>query len=120
MASPKLEKFQYIVGQHSNLPSRLSEAISNIDMTAWPAPVIRLFLGQTTPAAVRAAADDPDPAKQTGQVCEANFFSGEWALRNGAKDEARRLFLLAAGDCPKSFVQWGAAREELTSLGASR
>ena len=109
-----------IVGQRNNLPSRLSEAISNIDMTAWPAPVIRLFLGETTPAAVRAAADDADPVKQTGQVCEANFFSGEWALRNGAKDEARRLFLLAASDCPQSFIQWGAALEELKSLGASR
>jgi hypothetical protein len=64
MASPKLEKFQYIVGQHSNLPSRLSEAISNIDMTASPAPAIRLFLGQTTPAAVLAAADDPEPVKR--------------------------------------------------------
>jgi hypothetical protein len=59
-----------------------------------------------TPAAVLAAADDPDPVKQTGHVCEANFFRGEWALRNGAKDEARRLFLLAATACPKSFIQW--------------
>ena len=44
--------------------------------------------------------------KQTGQVREANFFSGEWALRNGAKDEAWRLCLLAAGDCAKRFIQW--------------
>jgi lipoprotein NlpI len=109
-----------IVGQRNNLPSRLSEAISNIDMTAWPAPVIRLFLGQMTPAAVLAAADDPDATRKTGQVCEANFFSGEWALRNGAKDEARRLFLLAASDCPKNFIQWGAANEELKALGAAR
>jgi len=109
-----------VVGQRGNLPSRLSEAISNIDMTAWPAPIIRLLLGQTTPSAVLAAADDPDPVKQTGQVCEANFFSGEWALRNEAKDEVRRLFLLAASDCPKSFIQRGAALEELKLLGASR
>jgi lipoprotein NlpI len=109
-----------IVGQRNNLPSRLSEAISNIDMTAWPAPIIRLFLGQNTPAAVLAAAADPDPAKQAGQVCEADFFSGEWSLRNGAKDEARRLFLLAARVCPKNVIQWGAALEELKSLGASR
>jgi tetratricopeptide (TPR) repeat protein len=109
-----------IVGQRNNLPSRLSEVISNIDMTAWPVPVIRLFLGQTTPAAVLAAAADLDPLKQARQVCEADFFSGEWSLRSGANDEARRLFQLAAGDCPKSFIQWGAAREELKSLGASR
>ena len=109
-----------IVGQRNNLPSRLSEAISNIDMTAWPAPVIRLFLGQMTAADVLAAADDPDPAKKTARLCDADFFSGEWSLRSGAKDEARRLFLLAAGDCPKSFIQWSAALEELKSLRASR
>jgi tetratricopeptide (TPR) repeat protein len=44
-----------IAGQRSNLPSRLLQAISRIDMTAWPAPVIQLFLGQLTPTAVLAA-----------------------------------------------------------------
>ena len=89
-------------------------------MTAWPAPVIRMFLGQMTPAAVLAAADDPDATKKKGQVCEANFYSGEWALRHGAKDEAARLFRLAASDCPKDFNEWSAANAELKALGAAR
>ena len=96
----------------------LSQAISTIDMTKWPAPVIRMFLGQMTPAAVLAAADDPDATKKKGQVCEANFYSGELALRQGAKDEATRLFRLAASDCPKDFIEWPAANAELKSLGA--
>jgi len=61
-------------------------------MTQWPAPVIRMFLGQMTPAAVLAAANDPDPIKKKDQVCDANFYSGELALRTGAKNEAARLF----------------------------
>jgi lipoprotein NlpI len=69
-----------IVGQRSHVPSRLAQAIGQIDMTAWPAPVIRMFLGQMTPAAVLAAADDPTPKKKADQVCEANFYSGELAL----------------------------------------
>ncbi len=108
-----------IVGQRNNIPSRLSQAISTIDMAAWPAPVIRMFLGQMTPAAVLAAADDPDATKQKGQVCEANFYSGEWALRTGAKDEAARLFRLAAADCPQDFVEWSAANAELKALVAA-
>ena len=84
-----------IIGQRNNVPSRLSQAISTIDMTAWPAPVIRMFLGQMPPAAVLAAADDPDANKKMGQVCEANFYSGELALRQNAKNEATRLFQLA-------------------------
>jgi lipoprotein NlpI len=109
-----------IVGQRNNVPSRLAQAISQIDMTAWPAPVIRMFLGQMTPAAVLAAADDRDAKKKKGQVCEANFYSGELALQTGAKDEATRLFRLAASDCPHGFTEWGAANAELKALGAAR
>jgi lipoprotein NlpI len=109
-----------IVGQRNNVPSRLSQAISTIDMTAWPAPVIRLFLGQMTPAAVPAAADDPEATKTKGQVCGANFYIGELALRTGAKNEATRLLRLAANDCPKSFDEWGAANAELKVVGGTR
>jgi lipoprotein NlpI len=94
--------------------------MSTIDMTAWPAPVIRMFLGQMTPAAVLAAADDADTTKKKGQVCVANFFGGEWALRQGAKVEAALLFRSAASDCPKSFVQFSAANAELKALGMAQ
>jgi lipoprotein NlpI len=109
-----------IVGQRNNIPSRLSQAITKIDMTAWPAPVIRLFLGEITSAALLAAADDPDATKKKGQVCEANFYSGELTLRQGAKEEAARLFRLAASECPKDFNEWGAANAELKALGAEK
>jgi len=55
---------------------------------SWPAPVIWLYLGQTTPEAVLATAGDPVAYKQKDQVCEANFFSGELALQQGSKDGA--------------------------------
>jgi lipoprotein NlpI len=41
------------------------------------------------------------------------------ALRQGAKDEATRLFNLAAGDCPKTSIEWRAALEELKALGVA-
>ena len=66
-----------------------------------------------------AAADNPDATKKKGQVCEANFYSGELALRTGAKDEATRLFQVAANDCPKNFNEWGAANAELKALGSA-
>jgi lipoprotein NlpI len=106
-----------IVGQRSNVPSRLTQAITAIDMTAWPTPVIRMFLGQMPPEAVLAAADDPDAVKKKSQVCEANFYSGELALRNGTKDKASRLFRLAAADCPKGNDELSAAHAELKALG---
>jgi lipoprotein NlpI len=108
-----------ILGQRNKLPSRLAQTSSQIDMTVWPAPVIKLFMNQMTPAAVLAAADDPDPAKKQGQICEANFYSGELALTKGLKDEAARFFRLAASDCPYGFTERDAANAELKALGAA-
>jgi len=108
-----------IAGQRSNLPSRLPQAVTRIDMTAWPAPVIRLFMGQLTPAAVLAAAEHPDATVKLGHICETNFYSGEFALRGADTAEAKRLFGLAARDCPKSFAEWEGATAELRALGVT-
>jgi lipoprotein NlpI len=108
-----------IVGQRSGATSRLSQATAKIDMTQWPAPMIRMFLGQLTPAAALAAADDPDPKKKKSQVCKANFYSGELSLNKGLKDEAIRLFRLAARDCPSDATEFTAARRELKALGSA-
>ena len=89
-------------------------------MTKWPAPAVRLFLGQLTPEAVLAAADDPDPKTKNGQVCEANFYTGELALSKGATDDASRLFQLAVDGCPKTFIEWSAASLELKTLGSNK
>ena len=105
-----------ILNKRSNVVTTLPGAISQIDMTKWPAPVIRLFLGQTTPAEVLAAAEDPDANTKRGQVCEANFYNGEFALQRGMKDEAAQLFRLAAANCPRDFVEGPAAYAELRAL----
>jgi lipoprotein NlpI len=105
-----------VVNRRSNLPSRLQQATRQIDMTKWPAPVIRLFLGQLTPKAVLAAADDNDAATKKGRVCEANVYTGELDLQQGRKDAAIALFRAAAADCPKDFIEYGAALAELKVL----
>jgi lipoprotein NlpI len=109
-----------IIEKRGNMASGLPQALSKINMTKWPAPVVRLFLGQATAAAVLAAADDPDANTKRGQVCEANFYSGELALQQGAKEEATRLFRLAATGCPHDFAEGPSATAELEALGVSR
>lgn len=109
-----------IAERRNNIPSHLAQTAKPLDMTAWPAPVVRLFLGEMTPAAVLAAADDANPKTRWGQMCEANFFSGEFSLLQNAKEEAARLFRVAASDCPKDFIEWDAANAELKVLGAVR
>ena len=109
-----------IIDKRGNQASRLPQAITHIDMTKWPAPVVRLFLGQMTPTDLLAAADDPDADTKKGQVCEANFYIGELALQQGGKEEAARLFRLAATDCPHGFVEGPSARSELEALGGNQ
>ena len=94
-------------------PSRLAETSKQLDMTAWPAPVIRQFLGELSAAQTIAAAADQDPKKQAAQTCEANFYGGEFALLKKNRPEATRLLKLAAKDCPLEFVESTAAVAEL-------
>jgi lipoprotein NlpI len=107
-----------IAAKRSNLPSGLADAIRQVDMTQWPGPIIRLYLGQMTPEAVLAATDNRDAVIKRGRVCEANFYTGELALLSGAKDEALRLFRLAAADCPRHYSEWWTATAELKALGS--
>jgi tetratricopeptide (TPR) repeat protein len=108
-----------IASKRSNLPSRLFEVTKQIDMTVWPAPIIKLYVGKLPAEAVLAAADDPKIDTRTKQVCEADFFIGEFLLQQSNKDEAVRLFRLAATDCPKSIFEWPAAKAELKTLGVT-
>jgi len=108
-----------IVGQKSRLPSNMAQLSGKLDMTVWPAPVIRLFLGQGTPDAVMAATDDPDPVTRRGRVCEANYYAGEVALLHGNRDEAVKLFTAASANCPSRWTEWEAADAELKALGVT-
>ncbi len=109
-----------IANKRDKLPSRLDEATAQVDMTKWPAPVIRLYLGQMTPDALLAAADDPYAAVKTGQTCEANFYTGELALLQGRKNVAALLFNVAASQCPQDYDESFAADAELKALGAPK
>ncbi len=105
-----------IVAVRSGLPSSLRDASAKIDMTAWPAPVIRLYLGQLTPDATLAAAEDPNPETKRGQLCEANFYTGVIDARAGRKDDATRRFNAAAKDCPPAYLEKMFANFELKAL----
>jgi tetratricopeptide (TPR) repeat protein len=67
-----------IVGQRSKAPSRLAQASAALDMAAWPAPVIRMFLGQMTPAAVLAAADDRRRAGKRAKCARPISTAANW------------------------------------------
>ena len=82
-------------------------ALPDTDLTKWPGPVINFFLGTAGRDAVFAsAAQGETPAAITGQLCEANFYVGEWLLRNHDPDGAKPLITKAASICPSGFIEW--------------
>jgi lipoprotein NlpI len=87
-------------------------------MTIWPAPVVRLYLGQLTPEALFAAADNPNAEVRAARMCAANFYAGEYLLQQGKKDDAARLFKPVAAGCQKDLIHFESARSELKTLGA--
>ena len=102
-------------------PRTLADARGNFDSSAWPAPIVRLYLGEATPEDVFAAARDGDDTKSREQVCEANFYIAELKLSYGDEAGAEPLFAEAERDCPAEFIERNGARDELASLqGGSR
>jgi lipoprotein NlpI len=108
----------HVARMRSKLKSQLPQAVDKLDMNKWPAPLIRLFLGEISSDDVFTAADDLDAGIKRGRVCEANFFLGELALIEDRRGDAVARFQAAAADCPKSFTEWAAASAELKALGA--
>ena len=96
----------------------MAKATAKVDMSKWPGPVIKLFLGELTGEAALAAADHADAKTKREQVCEVNFYAGEIAFLGGAKPEATRLFKLAAQECPSTWIEREAAHAELAVLAA--
>ena len=107
-----------IADRRSDRPSRLAQAVPQLDMDKWPAAVVRIYLGQASREAVLAAADSPDATTKKIRTCEANFFSGEMALLRGAKNAAEPLLRAAAAECGNNTFVWAHANAELKALGA--
>jgi|GEM_PF-1718045 len=92
-------------------------ALPVTDLTKWPGPVINFFLGSAGREAVFASAAQGDtPAAIAGQVCEANFYVGEWLLRNHDPVGAKPLITKAATICPGSFIEWMPAQLDQTEV----
>jgi lipoprotein NlpI len=108
------------VRKRSDQQSDFAKVLTRIDLTKWPAPIVRLYLRQITAETALVAANDGDAKTRKGRLCEFNFYSGELALQGGSKDDAARLLRLAAADCPKSFAEFIAANAELKKLGTTR
>jgi lipoprotein NlpI len=77
----------------------------------WPFPVVELYLGRRTPAAMLAAAQNPS------ERCEAPFYLGQWQLLRDKRIDSIEALRNAVEACPKDFNEYAKAVAELKRLG---
>jgi len=84
----------------------------------WPRPIIDLFLGRGSPAAVeraaKVAAENKDAA---GQGFDANFYIGQWALLSGDEASAAQRLKSVYDTRMREYLEFDIARADLDALG---
>jgi lipoprotein NlpI len=88
----------------------LDAAIANVDLTPWPGPLVRYYLGRLPADQVQQAAEDPDPATAQQQACDLDFFVASRALIDGRASAAAAGFAAASQACPPSRVEFEASK----------
>ncbi len=95
----------------------LRQAAGRLDMTRWPAPLVRMFLGEKAPKAALAAASNAASGWTRGQICDANLYVAEFYRLKDDTDRALRYYRLARQDCPHDYIEYVAAGKALHELG---
>jgi len=85
-----------ITGKLSTEDAALKAAAEKLEPEVWPRPLIELFLGQGTPAALLAGIDQVPDKQRPPVLCEANYYLGERAAIAGDAEAARKFFQAAA------------------------
>jgi tetratricopeptide (TPR) repeat protein/RsiW-degrading membrane proteinase PrsW (M82 family) len=83
---------------------------NRLSRDAWPFPLIEFYLGARPAPSVYSAAANPD------QICEADFYIGEWLVQQKLEQPAVERLRRAAATCPKSFIEYGGAIADLSKL----
>jgi lipoprotein NlpI len=98
-------------------PAVAAHDAREFDDEKWPAPLLALYAGKSTPeAALAAAAVARDAVKIVPQQCEADFYVGEWLLAKPDAEGGKALIAKARSECPHTDFEYGEAGIELARL----
>lgn len=85
-------------------PQRLKQETRQLDLEKWPGPLLKLYLGTSTPDEVRNMVQlASDPAVKKAETCQAEFYIGEWLHQRGDVAALSSGYQQAAKDCPNEF-----------------
>jgi lipoprotein NlpI len=100
--------------------SQLEMNSASLDLTAWPGPVVEMYLGKVKPDALLAMGLGLNRPGNRDRECEANYYVGLLSLMNGMTAEAERFFLAAVATEAKSNFEYRGAEAELKRLSARK
>jgi lipoprotein NlpI len=86
---------------------------SQLDLRQWPAPVVKMYLGQLQPQEVVAAASTSNPRTSLMQLCEAYFYVGQEYLIRNQPAQARASFQAAVDTGVTEFLEYDWSAREL-------
>ncbi len=109
-----------IVAVRTGLSDRMAAVKGQLDLKAWPGPVVRYYLRELDEKALYDAASSPDSAVQRDRRCEADFYIGEWLIMSRADKQAYPYLQAASKTCPKDFYEWMAVQAELRGTAGFR
>lgn len=100
----------------SNAATALSESARQLNTHHWPSPIVDLYTGRINAKVALEQAIDAAPKVKKRQMCEADFYVGQWYLLKRQGGQARMLFHRIKDKCPKSFVEYRGALAELKRM----
>jgi lipoprotein NlpI len=93
-------------------PEFLANA-AKLELDKWPGSIVLFYQGKTRQDEVFAAAASAEAAKHLGQICEADYYVGEYLVTTRKQDEGRRLLAAARDNCPADMDEYLLARLSL-------
>lgn len=102
-----------------NDTAEFAQNVGKLDRVQWPEPILEFYLDAISVEKVRvaiAASKDADTVR--ARTCEADFYIGALELLKGSHSEAKQLLQKAVAGCPSNFVEFTAAKAELSRLGS--
>jgi lipoprotein NlpI len=108
----------YLARKRADIPGEqtLAQEAGTSGFGVWPAPIVALYLGTSTPDAAMRAATHPEPARNRDLRCEASFYVAQWHLLRGAHEAAAPLLREAQKTCPHTYIEHEGSLAELRRL----
>ncbi len=95
----------------------LQSDAAKFELKEWPGPIIEMFLGQRSPESMLAAARANAAQLKSENLCEADFYIGQYHLLRNEIPAAKNAFRQALETNAYTFVEYRGAYEELKRLG---